>query len=119
MKSLPRLQALLDSNARHSRPRSLKQLFGRSLRSRRRTDADWLVLLAQMLELDARSDASKASSAASTKGRMALSRCCATSQLRKPDRDNSSPTARASATYRPKNDSLSTPDCAAWRKLSA
>ena len=54
MRSLSRAQALFDSNTRRTRPRSLKQLFGRALRSRRRDDADWLVLLAHVLELDAR-----------------------------------------------------------------
>ncbi len=53
MRSLSRAQALFDSNTRRTRPRSLKQLFGRALRSRRRDDADWLVLLAHVLELDA------------------------------------------------------------------
>ena len=110
---------VLDANARRGyRARSPKALFSRALHCRRRTDADWLVLLFQVLELDSRSDALTARNASSTNGRKASSRNLPSSQVSNPARDNSSPLPSASSTYSPKNDGLIAPDAAALRKFS-
>lgn len=111
---------VLDANARRGyRARSPKALFSRALHSRRRTDADWLVLLCHVLNLDAKGTASIVRSAASTKGRKASSRNLVSNQAFNPERDNSSPAASDSATYSPKKDSFIEPEAAALRKVSA
>ncbi len=119
------LEKLLKRNIQRVRsgrfPLDPERLFRQALKSRRRSEADWLFLLLQVLSLDSGGDSSTLRMAASKNGRMgAVSEAqslisSSLSYARKSLRDIRRPDDSAATMYRPNKDSLNTPSSATLR----